>query len=118
MCIYLKNRRILIQIKNKIMIIGGHGKVGQYITKALKNYELILVGRKKENIKAEIFEMDINNINFSKMQDVCFVIVCVDQISTSLVEFCDKHAIDYMDVTANSKYIEKIQHLKNQIKNP
>ena len=107
--------------KNKIMIIGGHGKVGQYITKALKHYNLILVGRnkdkiksflKKEQIKAETCSMDIHNIDFTKLNGVGWVIVCVDQEDTKLVEYCDSHGIDYMDVTANSEYIEKIQHLK------
>ena len=107
--------------KNKIMIVGGHGKVGQYITRELKGHNLILVGRKeekirkfleKEKIPAEICEMDINNIDFTKMQNVFCVIVCVDQDNTLLVEYCDKNAIDYMDVTANSEYIERIQQLQ------
>jgi short subunit dehydrogenase-like uncharacterized protein len=34
----------------KIMIIGGHGKVGQFITKELKNYSLILAGRNEEKM--------------------------------------------------------------------
>lgn len=108
---------------SKIMIIGGHGKVGQYITRELKNYNLILVGRNakkirgfldKEEIQAEICEMDIQNLDFTKLQNVGWVIVCVDQDNTMLVEYCDKHGIDYMDVTANSEYIEKIQQLKLQ----
>jgi hypothetical protein len=110
-------------MKNKIMIIGGHGKVGQYITRELKNCNLVLAGRNeekmknflgKENIQAEIYKMDIDNIDLSKMEGVSCVIVCVDQQNTTLVEFCDKHAIDYMDVTANSDYIEKIQRLQLQ----
>ncbi len=107
--------------KNKIMIIGGHGKVGQYITKELKHYNLILVGRNKDKIKsflnkekiqADICSMDIHNIDFTELNRVGWVIVCVDQENTKLVEFCDTHGIDYMDVTANSEYIEKIQNLK------
>lgn len=109
--------------KRKIMIIGGHGKVGQYITKELQNYNLILAGRsedkmrsflQKENIQAEICPMDIHNIDFAKLENVGWVIVCIDQENTKLVEFCDAHEIDYMDVTANSEYIEKIQQLKLQ----
>lgn len=110
-----------MDMKNKIMIIGGHGKVGQYITKELKQYSLILAGRnkdkiksflKKEKIQAEICSMDIHNINFTELNGVGWVIVCVDQENTKLVEFCDAQGIDYMDVTANSEYIEKIQQLK------
>ena len=107
--------------KDRIMIIGGHGKVGQYITRELRNYNLILAGRDEEKIKgflvkekiqAEICKMDINHIDFAKMHNISFVIVCVDQKNTLLLEFCDEHAIDYMDVTANSEYIEKIQNLQ------
>ncbi len=107
--------------KDGIMIIGGHGKVGQYIARELRYYNLILAGRDegkikgfldKEKIQAEALKMDINNIDFTKMQGICFVVVCVDQKNTLLLEFCDKHAIDYMDVTANSEYIEKIQQLQ------
>ncbi len=105
---------------DKIMIIGGHGKVGKYITRQLKHYNLILVGRnknkirsflEKEKIEAEICSMNIHNIDFANFENVGWVIVCVDQKNTKLVEFCDTHGIDYMDVTANSEYIEKIQHL-------
>ncbi len=110
-----------MDLKKKIMIIGGHGKVGQYITKGLKRYNLILVGRNEDKIKrflnqekiqAETCSMDIHNIDFTKLNGVGWVIVCVDQANTKLVEFCDAHEIDYMDVTANSEYIEKIQQLK------
>lgn len=110
-----------MNIKDRIMIIGGHGKVGQYVARELRNYNLILAGRDeekikrfldKEKIKAEVCKMDINNIDFANMQGICFVIVCVDQKNTLLLEFCDEHGIDYMDVTANSEYIEKIQHLR------
>lgn len=105
----------------KIMIIGGHGKVGQYITKELKQYDLVLVGRnkdkiqrflQKEQIQAEICLMDIHTIDYTKLDGVGWVIVCVDQETTQLVEYCDTHGIDYMDVTANSEYIEKIHQLQ------
>ena len=109
-----------MNVKNKIMIIGGHGKVGRSITRALKDHHLILVGRSKEkmrdflakeNIQAETRTMNIDSIDFTALQDVFCVIVCVDQDSTTLVQYCDKHGINYMDVTANSEYIEKIQQL-------
>ena len=105
----------------KIMIIGGHGKVGQSITKELKNYCLILAGRneekmkrfiQKEQLKAEICVMDILHIDFALLQNVGWIIVCVDQENTLLVEYCDKNGIDYMDVTANSEYIDKIRRLE------
>ncbi len=106
---------------SKIMIIGGHGKVGQYITKELKNYSLVLAGRNEEKIKsfikkkkliAEVCIMDIHNIKFELLHNIGWVIVCIDQENTLLVEYCDSHGIDYMDVTANSEYIGKIQKLK------
>jgi saccharopine dehydrogenase (NAD+, L-lysine-forming) len=105
---------------SKIMIIGGHGKVGQYITRELRSYSLLLAGRneekmkrfiKKEKLKAEVCVMDILNIDFSLMKNVGWVIVCVDQENTMLIEYCDRYGIDYMDVTANSEYIDKIQKL-------
>ena len=107
--------------EKKIMIIGGHGKVGQYITKALRSFNLILVGRDrdkmqsflmKEKIQAQLCVMDIHAIDFARLEGVGWVIVCVDQKNTKLVEHCDAHGVDYMDVTANSEFIEKIQQLK------
>lgn len=103
------------------MIIGGHGNVGQYITRELKDYDLILVGRNKdkikkfldqENIQAEICVMDVHHMDYSKLEQVSCVIACIDQENTKLVHYCDKHSIDYMDVTANSDYINKIMQLK------
>lgn len=107
-------------MRNKIAVIGGHGQVGQYIVSALKDKPLVLMGRseikmkdflEKKSFNFEVRVMDINQIDTSLFEDIYAVMVCVDQKTTRLAEYCEEHAILYMDVTANSDYINTLQTL-------
>jgi hypothetical protein len=104
-------------MRNKIMIIGGHGQVGQYITRALKEEALVLAGRSQEKITAfmktngincEIRILDIKDPDWTLLEDVKTLIVCVDQTDTKLIKYCNENAMVYMDITANSDFIHKV----------
>lgn len=103
------------------MIIGGHGAVGQTISKALNHHSLVIGGRNTEKIQlfinsnlkdAQSRKIDIHTFDESLFHDVHTVIVCVDQNSTELVEYCINNNLNYMDVSANSDYIDKVQKLE------
>lgn len=102
------------------MIIGGHGSVGQTISKALNHHSLVIGGRNIEKIQlfidsnlrdAQVRKIDIHTFDKSLYQDVHTIIVCIDQNSTQLVEYCIENNLNYMDVSANSSYLDKVQKL-------
>jgi saccharopine dehydrogenase (NAD+, L-lysine-forming) len=107
-------------MRNKIMIIGGHGQVGQYITRALNGEALVLAGRSQEKMTAfikangidgEIRILDIQDPDWTLLEDVKTLIVCVDQTDTKLIKYCNKNDMVYMDVTANSDFINQVHKL-------
>lgn len=106
--------------RTKIMIIGGHGEVGSMIVAALRNHDLVLAGRnhhamstfcERLELTASIRVMDINHFNASLLEDIRFLIVCVDQKDTRLLAYCIEHGIDYMDVSANATFITNARKL-------
>ncbi|QIK70615.1 hypothetical protein G7062_10005 [Erysipelothrix sp. HDW6C] len=107
--------------RDKIMIVGGHGHVGRHISNALRGEKIILVGRNEarihdflnqQRLEAEVRVMDINQpLDEALLEDVAHMIVCIDQEDTQLIEYCDNHGLNYMDVTANSTYIERVAQL-------
>ena len=107
-------------MRDKIMIVGGHGQVGQYISRALNGENLVLAGRSQEKIEAylktshmnaEIRVLDIHKPDWALLEDIRALIVCVDQTDTKLIEYCNKNEMAYMDVTANSDFIQKVYEL-------
>ncbi len=102
-------------MRDKIMVIGGHGEVGSVIVRALRNEHLVLAGRSQqkmnaflehEKINAEIRVLDIETFDISRLDDVRLLIVCVDQKTTRLINYCIEQEIDYLDVTANTDFIQ------------
>lgn len=102
------------------MIIGGHGAVGQTISKALRKHPLIIAGRNTDTIQKFIDrnlenaiarKIDIKVFDAADFNDVHTIIVCMDQDSTELVEYCVANDLNYMDVSANSTYLDQVQRL-------
>ena len=107
-------------MRDKIMIVGGHGQVGQYISRALNGENLVLAGRSQEkiaaflktsHIKAEIRILDIHTPDWALLEDIRALIVCVDQTDKKLIQYCNNNEMAYMDVTANSDFIQKVYDL-------
>lgn len=108
-------------MKDKILIIGGHGHVGSIITKCLaERYQdkLVLAGRdlgrleefrKKSGLGVALMEFDIQQpaqpVQFAA---ISLVIVCIDQKTSDFALFCQKMGIDYLDVSANTDFYHKL----------
>lgn len=107
----------------KIAVVGGHGQVGQGIVKELtrKGYSVLLMGRNLQKMEAfarlfspvlEQREIDITKtIIPGKLADLDLVIVCLDQTNIQFVEQCQKLGIDYLDISANSDFLKKVDSL-------
>lgn len=106
-------------MKDKILIVGGHGHVGSVITRALASQhpkKIVLAGRDikrlqhfkhEEQLDIELLEFDI----YQRPQpewfvNVALVVVCIDQKTASFAVFCQEMAIDYLDVSANTAFYQ------------
>ncbi|MGO3374033.1 saccharopine dehydrogenase NADP-binding domain-containing protein [Brochothrix thermosphacta] len=107
--------------KNKIMLIGGHGHVGRIITKNLAPHfpeQLIIAGRNRRTMEQfvadsqlplQVTEFDITQpIDDTLFTDVKLVVVCIDQVTTDFVSYCNNAGIDYIDVTANTAFYKQL----------
>lgn len=116
-------------MKDKILIIGGYGTVGSiianHLTKAYPN-KVIIAGRnikKAKKLSSQLnnlaipYEFDVSNISSLEiLKNVRLVIMCIDQKNNDFVETCINHKINYIDITANQKLIEKFEKLNAKAK--
>lgn len=116
-------------MKDKILIIGGYGKVGSIISIELAKLfpnKIIVAGRnyKKANELSELlqgkvipYKLDINKeIEDNFLADIKLVIMCIDQDNTSFVEKCIENNIVYIDITANHFFIKQVELLNKLAK--
>ncbi|MBP1043915.1 saccharopine dehydrogenase NADP-binding domain-containing protein [Vagococcus sp. BWB3-3] len=108
-------------MKDKILIVGGHGHVGSVITKSLaENYEdkLVLAGRhldklvafkQKLNLNVGVMSFDIQQPpQKNQFETISLVVVCIDQQTTDFALFCQKQGIDYLDVSASTAFYHQL----------
>lgn len=111
-------------MKGKILIVGGYGVVGSFIAECLMKmypHQVIIAGRSfsKAQAKAEEFQnkvipqqLDINNLkDFSVLNEVELVIMCLDQQNTDFVEYCISKGISYIDISADYQNLQEIEKL-------
>ncbi len=116
----------IIAMKNKILIVGGYGAVGSIIADNLSKKfpsQIIVAGRnlskakktaEKLHHKVIPYQLNINNItDFSILNDVHLVIMCLDQTNTDFVEYCISKNIHYIDISAQYKTLKSIENLKS-----
>ncbi len=111
-------------MKRKILIVGGYGAVGSSIAERLMKvypHQIIIAGRSfsKAQAKAEEFQnkvipqqLDVNNLkDFSVLNEVELVIMCLDQQNTDFVEYCISKGISYLDISADYQNLQEIEKL-------
>lgn len=109
-------------IKDKIVVIGGYGQVGQTICNRLGEQfpgKVIAAGRSLN--KAEAFcnttqgkvlplELDITKpIDPTVMEQAAVVVMCMDQQDTHIVELCAQTGTHYVDITASYPFFEQVE---------
>ncbi|MGB7378640.1 MAG: saccharopine dehydrogenase NADP-binding domain-containing protein [Rivularia sp. (in: cyanobacteria)] len=116
--------------KNKILIVGGYGSVGQTITTILasqfpkqviaagRNYQSGIALATKSGNKIIPMELDINTITNTDnlLKDVVLVIVCVEQKNTIFVQQCIQKGINYVDICASYQFLSQIEKLDTDAK--
>lgn len=114
----------------KVLIIGGYGHVGQYISQTLSQdpeIQLIISGRRIQ--LAQILVNKLGNqhqalyIDLSQIQDyrklvseLDMVIMCIDAPHIQLAKACAQQGVDYLDITASYTYLQQIEQLSSLAK--
>jgi saccharopine dehydrogenase-like NADP-dependent oxidoreductase len=114
-------------MKNKIIVVGGYGSVGQIICTELAKYfpgKVFAAGRSFK--KAEAFtvktngavkptELDVTKaLDKTTIEDTKLIIMCLDQTDTEFVKTVFEYGIDYMDITAGSEFLSEVEKLKKE----
>lgn len=112
-------------MKKNILVIGGHGAVGQIVVKKLHafGYQNITIGGRNiekmaafsstftPNLNYQLLDISQNKNYEKELQSIDLVIVCIDQTNTLFVEQLIKLKIDYLDITANTSFLNQISSL-------
>lgn len=102
----------------KALIVGGYGGVGQKISARLSDKlpgRVVVGGRDYEKAnrlsdelqgKALPAKLDISDPGFdwSILEKISLVVMCVDQDGADFVEQCIRRGIDYIDITAGAEF--------------
>lgn len=115
--------------KNKILIVGGYGRVGQLIAARLAPHfprQVIIAGRNfstAQNVADELgygIEARTADVSTDEMTDILdgvrLVLVCLDQTDTNFVEQCISRHICYIDISADYTFISKVEKLNHSAK--
>ena len=109
---------------DKILIIGGYGQVGRAVAERLARIfpeRVVIAGRslkKARSAAAEIGDhvgaraIDVLAAGeAAPLEGVGLVLVCLDQESTHFVEECLARGISYVDISARSRFLSRVEHL-------
>jgi len=113
-------------MKNKIIVVGGYGHVGQIICTELSKLHPGLVfaaGRSIEraqqfcettNGRVLPLQLDISKeVDLNVWDDVRIVIMCLDQTDLTFVRFCLAKGIHYVDISADHTFLSQVQTLQD-----
>lgn len=114
-------------MKDRILVIGGYGHVGQSICRALAATfpgKVDAAGRSLEQAKAfcettagqvRPVQLDVAQpIAASLLDQTRLVILCLDQQQTHLVEQCFQTGTHYLDISANSDFLTAVSQRHEQ----
>lgn len=120
----------LIQQLKKVLIIGGYGQVGGYVSQNLAQYpsiNLLIAGRRIQLAQTLVNKLGNQHqalqIDLTKTQDyrelvsdLDMVIMCIDAPHIHLAEACAQQGVDYLDITASYTYLQQIEHCNSLAK--
>ncbi|MBD2860817.1 saccharopine dehydrogenase NADP-binding domain-containing protein [Paenibacillus oceani] len=111
-------------MKQKIVIIGGYGHVGQMIARELGEAypgQVYAAGRSMERAerfsrdtggKVKPMQLDVRHSFDSQLWDeVQVVVMCLDQADTAFVRFCLAKGIHYVDISASDDFLQQVEQL-------
>ncbi|MEV5027624.1 saccharopine dehydrogenase family protein [Paenibacillus sp. LPE1-1-1.1] len=114
-------------MKTDIIVVGGYGHVGGQICKLLSaSYfgSVYAAGRSLERAEAFCSRMgggvkplviDVEKpVSREHLERVKLVIMCLDQTAADFAEACLKAGADYVDVSANGRFFEAMEQVKQR----
>ncbi|MDP5274554.1 saccharopine dehydrogenase family protein [Chengkuizengella axinellae] len=113
-------------MKDKIIVIGGYGQVGQIISKDLGELfpgKVFAAGRSyrkakefcdlsKGNVQPLQVNVNENFLSDHMLKETLVVVMCLDQQNTQFMERCFQHHIHYVDITASYEFLTKVRNIK------
>lgn len=115
------------EMKNRILVIGGYGHVGQSICRTLAATfpgRVDAAGRSLERAQAfcettagqvRPVQLDVSRpIEASLLDETRLVILCLDQQQPGLVEQCFQTGTHYLDISANTDFLAAVSQRHEQ----
>ncbi|KAB7672851.1 saccharopine dehydrogenase NADP-binding domain-containing protein [Bacillus sp. B1-b2] len=111
-------------MRDKILVIGGHGHVGNVIVESLLKRgvsNIVIGGRNEQKMKEYVNQVNScltyqlidveGTITSAYLENIRMVVMCINQNNTEFVKYCIAEKIDYVDISANSDFMEKVHQL-------
>jgi len=113
-------------MKDKILVVGGYGQVGQYASLKLASMfpnKVIVAGRSLEKANSfakehrglfEVLQLDIYDINNMPdiMKNISVVIMCLMSKNNDFAKFCVDNGIHYVDIAPSDNVMKGIEQFK------
>lgn len=113
-------------MKDKVLIVGGYGQVGKYVTLELAcafPQKIIVAGRSAEKANAFAMENNIDieaiELNIYDTDSICNIIknvkvavMCLSPKNNDFAIFCVKNGIDYIDISPSNDVAKGIEQIK------
>ena len=118
-------------MKDKILIVGGYGQVGKFVTLELANAfpkHVIVAGRSlaKANDFAlengnlfETLELDIydKKMFLPSIVNIKIVIMCLSPSNNDFSKYCIENGIHYVDISPSYDVVKKVEQFKAEAEN-
>lgn len=117
-------------MKDKVLIIGGYGEVGDKVASLLypkHSYNLVIAGRNLgkattlatqlgEGVEACAIDLSLETGFGDVLSNVKMVIMCIDCKNTLFLENCWAENIVYLDITASYNVIQQLESMSESVK--
>lgn len=109
---------------SSILIIGGYGDVGKYVSESLlsqTNYAIIIAGRNEERATEILQRYSLQQVKFmlidiydnltyhQKLNDIALVVMCLSPKSIDFGLYCLEQGIHYIDISPSNQISEQLQ---------
>lgn len=101
-------------VKNNILVVGGKGLVGSKILELIKERnpaaQLFIGSRNLSASLPNALQLDVNNpqtFSSIKEKNIHFVVLCANDQSNHILQYCIDNEIDYIDITKPTPDLEK-----------
>lgn len=115
-------------MKDKIVVVGGYGQVGQVICSSLgdlypgkvyaagRNFDKAASFAATTGDKVIPLRLDAHDMNaVDLLEEGTIVVMCLDQDNTNFVERCLLKKIHYIDVSASYSFLSKVRGIEQQL---